>query len=648
LKEITVAKTAGYCFGVRRAVDLALGASKNREVYTTGPLIHNRHAISKLAQAGVRTAESADEIPCGAQAVIRAHGIAPQERERLLSRGCALVDATCPYVAKIHAIAADESEKGRLLLIIGQADHPEVMGIAARAKDFAVVSTEEQVKEASEKYRETPLSVVCQTTFDIGKYNQFVKILKNTCNFIAIFDTICKATELRQNEARSRAGKSDVTIVIGDRLSSNSNNLYRICKQYCPKTVFVEDADQLDCSLGNGAQTIFITAGASTPDFIIKEVVRTMADEQNMEANQSFEEMVEQSFKTLHTGEKVSGIVTQINNNDIHVDLGVKQAGYIPMSELSDDPNFNVQENVKIGDEIEAYVIRVNDVEGLIQLSKKRLDAVKNWEKLEQAVESKESLDGVVVEQNKGGVVASVMGIRVFVPASQTGLPRGASFDEMLKNHYKVRITEVNRHRRRVVGSIKALLSETRKEAAAKVWDTIEIGAKYSGVVKSFTNYGAFVDIGGVDGMVHISELSWNRIKHPSEVLSIGQEVEVYVIALDHDKKKISLGYRKAEDNPWSRFEASFKEGDTATVKIVKFMPFGAFAEVAPGVDGLIHISQIANRRIGKPEEALKLGQEVEAKITHIDNEKKKISLSIRALTDFTSAADELPPEEEK
>ena len=391
MKDITVAKTAGYCFGVRRAVELALKAAENQKVYTTGPLIHNRHTIAELAETGVISAASTDEIPFGAQAVIRAHGITPKELAELSARGCTLVDATCPYVAKIHNIAADESDKGRLLVIIGQADHPEVMGIAARAKEYVVVSTEKEVLEVSQKYPETPISVVCQTTFDAEKYNQFVKIIKNTCNCIAIFDTICKATELRQNEARSRAGKSDVTIVIGDRLSSNSYNLYRICSQYCPRTVFVEDADQLDCSLGDGAQTIFITAGASTPDFIIKEVVRTMADEQNMESTQSFEEMVEQSFKTLHTGEKVSGIVTQINNNDIHVDLGVKQAGYIPMSELSDDPNFNVQENVKIGDEIEAYVIRVNDVEGLIQLSKKRLDAVKNWEKLEQAVDSKES-----------------------------------------------------------------------------------------------------------------------------------------------------------------------------------------------------------------------------------------------------------------
>ena len=374
-----------------------------------------------------------------------------------------------------------------------------------------------------------------------------------------------------------------------------------------------------------------------------------MSDEIKTNETESFEELLEQSLKTLHTGEKVKGVITQINNTDIHVDLGVKQAGYIPMTELSDDPEFNLADSIHIGDEIEAYVLRVNDVEGLVMLSKKRLDTVKNWERLEQAVETKEPLTGVINDQNKGGVVANVLGIRVFIPASQTGLPRDASFDPLMKTTQKIRITEVNRQRRRVVGSIKALLVEQRREAANKIWETIEVGKKYTGTVKSFTSYGAFVDIGGVDGMVHISELSWNRVKHPSDVLKIGQQVEVYVIALDPEKRKISLGYRRPEDNPWTRFEATYKVGDVAPVKIVKFMPFGAFAEVLPGVDGLIHISQIADRRIGRPDEVLTIGETVDAKIIEIDNEKKKISLSIRALLDPTvpAAAEEAEEEPE-
>ena len=365
-----------------------------------------------------------------------------------------------------------------------------------------------------------------------------------------------------------------------------------------------------------------------------------MTEEIKTTSAESFEELLEQSLKTLHTGEKVTGVVTAINATEVSVDLGVKQAGYIPTTELSDDPTFKLEESIKVGDQIEATVVRVNDVDGVVTLSKRRLDAVKNWEKLEGAVESKEPLDGIIVDQNKGGVVANVLGIRVFIPASQTGLPKDASFDAMMKTTHKIRITEVNRARRRVVGTIKELRNEARREAQAKIWETIAVGNKYEGVVKSFTSYGAFVDIGGVDGMVHISELSWNRVRHPSDVLEIGQTVEVFVIALDAEKKKISLGYRKSEEDPWKMFTDKYSVGDVASVKIVKFMPFGAFAEVMENVDGLIHISQIANRRIEKAEDALTIGDVVDAKIVAIDEEKKKISLSIRALAETEAPAE--------
>ena len=370
-----------------------------------------------------------------------------------------------------------------------------------------------------------------------------------------------------------------------------------------------------------------------------------MSEEIKNTGAESFEELLEQSLKTLHNGEKVTGIVTKINSTDVSVDLGVKQAGYIPFVELSDDPNYDVAANIKVGDEVEAFVVRVNDVEGYVMLSKKRLDAVKNWEKLEALVESKEVVSGTIVEQNKGGVVATVMGIRVFIPASQTGMPRGAEFESMLKTEQKLRITEINRQRRRVVGSIREAASEARREASQKIWETIAVGNVYQGIVKSFTSYGAFVDIGGVDGMVHISELSWNHIKHPSEVLTIGQEVEVNVIGLDTEKKKISLGYRKDCENPWNKFMDTYSVGDVANVKIVKFMPFGAFAQILPGVDGLIHISQIADRRIGKPEDVLAEGQEVQVKITEVDAENKRISLSIRALLETSEEAEETAEE---
>ncbi len=642
MRNITVAKTAGFCFGVRRAVEMAkAAASENGIVWCIGPLIHNSAVVSQLERENVRTCADAESAPAGATVIIRAHGLSEADIELLKSKNCRIIDATCPDVAKIHDIVKRQSAFGHHIIIVGKANHPEVKAIASRCKSYRIFDESLDFDDLSMISLNSPVSVVCQTTLNTNYYLKIINILKNSCNTIDVFDTICTSTQKHQDEAARMSLESDVAIVIGDKSSSNTMSLYKLCKERCGNTYFIENAGQLERTMISGAQNIFVTAGASTPDQIIEEVYKAMSDETRDQAvsqsqgGESFEELLEQSLKTLHTGEKVSGVITQINATDISVDLGVKQAGYIPLSELSDDPTYVVADNIKVGDEIEAFVVRVNDVEGWIMLSKKRLDATKNWEQLEAAVESKQTVSGIVVDQNKGGVVALVMGIRVFIPASQTGLPRDASFDGLIKTTHKMRITEVNRSRRRVVGSIKAVMSEERKEAQGKVWETIEVGKRYTGTVKSFTSYGAFIDIGGVDGMAHISELAWSRVKHPSEVLKIGQEVEVTVIGLDTEKRKISLGYRKLDDNPWLKFVSTYKVGDEATVRIVKFMPFGAFAEIMPGVDGLIHISQIvADRRIGKPDEALKIGQEVNVKIVGIDNEKNKISLSIRALID--------------
>ena len=366
------------------------------------------------------------------------------------------------------------------------------------------------------------------------------------------------------------------------------------------------------------------------------------------EETESFEEMLERSIKTLYTGEKVTGIIAAITPTEISVDLGTKQSGYIPLSELTDDPSEKVEDLVKVGDEIETYVMRVNDVEGTVMLSKKRLDSAKNWEYIDNAREEKITVEGTIVEENKGGVVAVVKGIRVFIPASQTGLAKGVPMTELLKTKTKLRITEVNQSRRRVVGSIRAIAYEERKAKAEQIWNDIEVGKVYNGVVKSMTSYGAFIDIGGIDGMVHVSELSWTRIHQPSDVLTVGDEVEVYVLSFDKEKRKISLGYKKNEDNPWVKFTTNYNVDDVINVKIVKLMPFGAFAEIIPGVDGLIHISQIADHRIGQPSEVLSEGQAVDVKITDIDNEKHKVSLSIRALLAAAPAAEEVAEEAEE
>ena len=640
---VTVAKTAGFCFGVQRAVDMAEKACQEYGcIWALGDIIHNAHEVGRLEKLGVHKAEDVTDIPDGVPVLIRAHGVPERVVQQLEQKGCRIVDATCPFVGKIHRIVREESEQGRRIIVIGSRNHPEVVGIQGWCGTSEVYETPEELRAALEKIgkngenlQKIPVSVVAQTTINREIFDICGKIIKKQCTNAKIFGTICNATDERQAEARLLAGKSDIMIVIGDRKSSNTKRLYEISTSLCDHVLYIEDATGLTGNEIQGMEQPFIgiTAGASTPAWIIKEVRNIMSEETRIETgSEDFAAMLEESFKTLNTGDKVTGTVLKITPNEVHVDLGVKHAAYIPTHELSDDPSFNAEESIHVGDDIEAVVVRVNDAEGTIVLSKKRVDQMKGWESIEDAKENKTIIEGKVNEENKGGVVANAFGIRVFIPASQTGIPKGQPLSQLVGQTARFRITEINRQRKRVVGSIRAVQQEERRAAAEKVWSEIEVGNEYTGTVKSLTSYGAFVDIGGVDGMIHISELSWGRIKHPSEVVNVGDTVNVYVIGLDRENKKISLGYKRPEDNPWNVFTANYEVGDTATVRILKFMPFGAFAQIIPGVDGLIHISHIANRRIEKPEDVLSKDEEVEAKIIDIDPEKQKVSLSIRAL----------------
>ena len=640
---VTVAKTAGFCFGVQRAVDMAEKACQEYGcIWALGDIIHNAHEVGRLEKLGVHKAEDVADIPDGVPVLIRAHGVPERVVQQLEQKGCRIVDATCPFVGKIHRIVREESEQGRRIIVIGSRNHPEVVGIQGWCGTSEVYETPEELRAALEKIgkngenlQKIPVSVVAQTTINREIFDICGKIIKKQCTNAKIFGTICNATDERQAEARLLAGKSDIMIVIGDRKSSNTKRLYEISTSLCDHVLYIEDATGLTGNEIQGMEQPFIgiTAGASTPAWIIKEVRNIMSEETRIETgSEDFAAMLEESFKTLNTGDKVTGTVLKITPNEVHVDLGVKHAAYIPTHELSDDPSFNAEESIHVGDDIEAVVVRVNDAEGTIVLSKKRVDQMKGWESIEDAKENKTIIEGKVNEENKGGVVANAFGIRVFIPASQTGIPKGQPLSQLVGQTVRFRITEINRQRKRVVGSIRAVQQEERRAAAEKVWSEIEVGNEYTGTVKSLTSYGAFVDIGGVDGMIHISELSWGRIKHPSEVVNVGDTVNVYVIGLDRENKKISLGYKRPEDNPWNVFTANYEVGDTATVRILKFMPFGAFAQIIPGVDGLIHISQIADHRIAKPEDELEVGQVVEAKIIDIDEEKQKVSLSIRAL----------------
>ena len=645
--KLTLAKSAGFCYGVRRAVDLAYEACEQSDnCVMLGSIIHNKDVVSHLADKGVYAVEGVEQIPTGSRVIIRSHGEAEHVYRQLEARGNIILDATCPNVRHIHELVVKAEREGRTAVIVGTPDHPEVVAIAGWCRHPVVLedarALSQWLEEAPDR-RHIPLTFVSQTTSTKKIWLDCVEIAKKECTNIKIFDTICGATSKRQEEAQSLAAQSDAMIVIGDTKSSNTKRLAVLCRELCPNVHLIERADDLDVSALRGLNAVGITAGASTPEWIIKEVYDKMSEE-IMEIEKSFAELLEESIKTLNTGDKVTGTVVAITPTEIQVELGIKYPGYIPVGEMTDDPNAKIEEMVKVGDEIETYVMLVSDRDCMVKLSKKRLDMVKGWDEVEAACEDKSVLEGVVTEENKGGVVVSVKGVRVFVPASQTGLPREAEMSQMLKQKVRVRVLEVNRARRRVVGSIRAVAAEERAAAAAKVWEGIEEGKRYAGVVKSLTSYGAFVDIGGVDGMVHISELSWSRIKHPSEAVSVGDNVEVYVISADKEKKKISLGLKDHSEDPWAKFTAAYEVGSVAAVKVVKLMTFGAFAEIVPGVDGLIHISQIADHRIDKPGDVLTEGQTVDAKITDIDMENKKVSLSIRALMEVAS---EEPAEEE-
>ncbi len=636
--SIRVAETAGFCYGVNRAVDLVEQTiRKGSPVVTLGPIAHNRHLVQHFEQLGVRVAERVEDIPDGCAVVVRSHGVPRAAYEQLSARGLTVIDATCPSVKHIHHIVERAQAAGRQCIIIGTPTHPEVIAIAGWCERPLVFSNAEDLQnwtDADPSRRDLPLTMVSQTTSTKFLWESCKKIAKKVYTNCEIFDTICKATENRQTEAAALASECDAMVVVGDKNSSNTVRLAHICSEHCRNVTLVDNASELDADKLKGAVSIGITAGASTPAWIIKEVKQTMSEITNVDAvaEENFEELLGQSIKTLNTGDKVLGVVTAIGATEVQVDLGTKHAGYIPYDEVSADPSVKPEDILKVGDEIEVFVVRVNDQEGTVQLSKKKLDGMKIWDDVEAACENKTTVEGVITEENKGGLVANVKGVRVFIPASQTGIPKGGDMAAMKGQTVQMKITEFNRARRRVVGSIRAVNAEARKAAVEKLWSEIEVGKKYQGVVKSIISYGAFVDIGGVDGMVHISELSWGHIKTPDEVVKVGDPIEVYVIKFDPEKKKISLGYKTPEMNPWNQFCAKYSVGDIAKVKIVKLVEFGAFAEILPGVDGLIHISQISDHHVEKASDVLSEGQEVDAKIIDVDKDRKRISLSIRAL----------------
>lgn len=661
--RVILAKTAGFCFGVDRAVNMAYElANSGARAATLGQLIHNSLVTDDLAAKGVRIISSPAEAQRGETVIIRAHGVAAEVYEELKGTGAEICDATCPFVKKIHLIVAENSGEDTEVFIAGDPNHPEVIGIKGHCKGEVNIfnsdaELDEIIKNDGKNY-DKRIIAVSQTTFSQKVWKICKEKIKKYYTNAKIFDTICFATRERQDEAALISKQSDMMIIIGDCHSSNTAKLKAVCSENCD-TYLVERAAELNTINFSHCATVGVTAGASTPSAIIKEVLFAMSEIVNETTNIQVEEVpsevaaaedmdfsaaLEESLNNMSTDQRVKGVVMGITPTEIQVDIGRKHAGFVPMDEYSADPNADAAKELKVGDTLDLIIMKTNDAEGTVMLSKRRFDAQKAWTDIIAAEEDGRVLEGTVAEVIKGGILVVSGGVRIFIPASLATERKDEPLEDLLKKTVKFRIIEVNKQRRRAVGSIRAVLKDMRKEAAEAFWAQAEVGQKYHGVVKSMTNYGAFVDIGGVDGMVHISEMSWKRIKNPAEVFSIGQEVDVYIKALDAENKKISLGYRRDEDNPWEILRKNYPEGSVIEAEIVGLTTFGAFARIIPGIDGLIHISQIADRHISKPQDVLTVGDKVTCKITAIDFDKKRVSLSIRALIE--PAAEEAAEEE--
>ncbi len=641
--KIKVAENIGFCFGVSRAIDIVEKLlDEGKKVCTLGQIIHNKQLVDELCQKGARVVETPDEVKEDEILVMCSHGVSRSVIKRAEELGIEYKDATCPFVEKIHKIVSEASSEGRTVLVAGDRAHKEVIGIIGHCngENYTFMSEQEFQKlfELGLISPKTPLTVVSQTTFNNEIWDICQKYLKKVCTNAKIFDTICNATAKRQEEASALSRMCDGMVVIGGKHSSNTSKLFDICKENCERTVHIETVSEFSSDYFFGCSLVGVVAGASAPGRIIKEVLITMSEKltpvEEQEINydeMSFEEAFEAFSGNMSTDKQVKGYVLAVGPTEIQVDIGRKHAGFVPASEYSNNPNVKLCDEVKVGDVLDLIIMKTNDQEGTVLLSKKRYDSIAGWENVQKAAESGETLEGVVSDVVKGGVNVYSNGIRVFIPASHATLYRTEDLSELKGQTVNFVVLEVGRGRR-VVGSIKNVLLSAKKAAEEKVWSNIAVGDKIKGTVKSLTGYGAFVDIGGVDGMVHISELSWARIKNPSEVVSVGDEIEVYIKALDPEKKKISLGYKKADENPWVVFNNNYKVDDVVTAKIVSLTSYGAFARIIPGIDGLIHISQIAHKHVSKPSDELKVGEEVNVKIIEIDDDKKRVSLSLKAL----------------
>ena len=625
--KVILAKTAGFCFGVKRAVDTVyqeLSRQDGGTIYTYGPIIHNEEVIKDMKKHGAVVLKSEGELDAvtDGTVIIRSHGVEKRIYDKLEEKHISIVDATCPYVKKIHKIVEKESSRGNAVIIIGDPKHPEVQGIRGWAgKDAAIVQNAEDIEKLSIK-NDKKVCVVAQTTFNYKKFQDLVEIIREKSYDIVVLNTICNATKERQTEARRIAEEADAMIVIGDKHSSNTQKLFEICAKACDDTYYIQTLDDLNLNQLGSVETVGITAGASTPNKIIEEVQKM--------SELSFEQMLDESFKTIHNGEVVEGTVIDVKPDEIILNIGYKADGIITKNEYSNDSSLDLTTAVSVGDAMTVKVLKVNDGEGQVLLTYKRLAAEKSNERLKEAFENKEVLKATVTQILGGGLCAEVEGVRVFIPASLVSDSYEKDLSKYDGKEIEFVISEFNPRRNRVIGDRRQLLVAERAEKQRELFARLQVGDTIEGVVKNVTDFGAFVDLGGVDGLLHISEMSWGRVENPKKVFKVGDNLKVLV--KDINDTKVALSLKFPETNPWAHASEDFAVGSVITGRVARMTDFGAFVELAPGVDALLHVSQISRAHVDKPSDVLSIGQEIQAKIVDLNEADKKISLSMKAI----------------
>ncbi|HIU02307.1 MAG TPA: bifunctional 4-hydroxy-3-methylbut-2-enyl diphosphate reductase/30S ribosomal protein S1 [Candidatus Onthocola gallistercoris] len=636
--EVLLAKSAGFCPGVRRAVNMVYEQAGSGHVYTYGPIIHNDEVVQDLEKKGVHVVQSVEELD-GLErgtVIIRSHGVSRKVYEDIRSKGFQVVDATCPFVKKIHDTVQAQGEQGRHIIIIGDPDHPEVQGIRGwcLTEPTVIENVDEAVNFSCPPERK--LCIISQTTFNYNKFKELVEIISKKGYDINCVNSICNATSERQQEAKTIASHVDAMIVIGDKRSSNTRKLYEISKKECENTYYIQTLVDLDLNALESIRKVGITAGASTPNNIIKEVHTAMSE-------MSFEQLLEASLKTIRNGEVVEGTVIDVKEDEIILNIGYKADGIITRNEYSNTANLDLRTVVNVGDTMQAKVLKVNDGEGQVLLTYKRLLAERGNKRLEEAYNNQEVLTAKVTNVLDGGLSVNVEEARVFIPASLVSDTYEKNLGKYADQEISFVITEFNPRKRRIIGDRKQLLLAEKARKQKELFERISVGMKVEGKVKNVTDFGAFIDLGGADGLLHISEMSWGRVENPKKLLKVGDDITVLI--KDIQGEKIALSLKFEEENPWLTAADKYAVGNIVEGRVARMTDFGAFVELEPGVDALLHVSQISREHVEKPSDALQVGQIITAKVVDFNEEEHKISLSMKVLE--APAKEEAEAEEE-